>query len=138
MLEQGLTKREQVGNDPQDASPGFDPELEGKRAECDGGGPIWGTKYAGRQEFAGTLTGEYMDHGDPPWRWYLLTKLVLKPDNYPESSVWCESDSLFLVDDPNRLLGPNATQRAEAEATEKARVRAERTAKRKAEREASK
>ncbi len=34
---------------------------------------IAGTRYATREEFAGTLTGDYVDHGDPPWRWYLMT-----------------------------------------------------------------
>jgi hypothetical protein len=101
-------KRVKVGNDPQEAHPGFDSELEGVHAECDGGGPVLGTRYAGRQEFTGTLTGQYVDHGDPPWRWYLMTDLTRKPDNYPESIVWCESDSLFVVGDPNRLLGPVA------------------------------
>jgi hypothetical protein len=32
-----------------------------------------GTGLASREEFAGTLSGDYVDHGDPPWRWYLLT-----------------------------------------------------------------
>ncbi len=107
-----------MGNDSQNVRPGFDATLVGKLAECDGGGPIWGTKYAGRQEFTGTLTGKFMDHGDPPWRWYLMTDLISKPDNYPDDIVWCESDSIFLVEDPSRLLGPNAktidrTQRGE-------------------------
>ena len=34
---------------------GVDSAYAGKRAECDGGGPIPGTRMAGRQEFAGTL-----------------------------------------------------------------------------------
>lgn len=79
--------------------PGFDPTLAGKRAECDGGGPIAGTRYAGRQEFTGTLTGEYVDHGDPPWRWYLMKGLSRKPEGYGHAAVWCESESLFLLDE---------------------------------------
>jgi hypothetical protein len=93
--------------------PGFDPELVGKRAECDGGGPVWGTKFAGRQEFTGSLTGEYVDHGDPPWRWYLMNELTQRPDNFQVDSVWCESDSIFLEEDPNRLLGPHAQKNVE-------------------------
>ena len=42
---------------------GVDSAYAGKRAECDGGGPIPGTRMAGRQEFAGTLTGEYIEEG---------------------------------------------------------------------------
>ena len=33
---------------------GFDPAMAGRRAECDGGGPVEGTRYAARQDFAGT------------------------------------------------------------------------------------
>ncbi|MFN7955766.1 MAG: hypothetical protein U0610_28885 [bacterium] len=87
------------------AVPGFDASVAGKRAECDGGGPILGTRYAGRQEFSGTLSGDYVDHGDPPWRWYLLRDLKRKPDNYADECVWCESGSVFLVDEPNRVPG---------------------------------
>jgi len=72
--------------------------MAGKRAECDGGGPVEGTRFAGRQEFAGTLTGSYVDHGDPPWRWYYMTDLVVKPVNYVDDGVWCESESVFLLD----------------------------------------
>lgn len=78
---------------------GFDPTLAGRRAECDGGGLVPGTKYAGRQEFTGRLTGEYVDHGDPPWRWYLMVELSEKPESFEDEGVWCESESLFLVDD---------------------------------------
>ena len=84
--------------EPRPVKSGFDPAMAGKRAECDGGGPVAGTHFAGRQEFTGTLTGAYVDHGDPPWRWYLLTDLSRRPEGYPESSVWCESESLFLLD----------------------------------------
>lgn len=78
---------------------GFDPDMAGKRAECDGGGHIPGTRYAGRQDFTGTLTGEYIDHGDPPWRWYLMTEFTKKPQAYEQDAVWCESESVFLVDE---------------------------------------
>jgi hypothetical protein len=71
--------------------------MAGRVAECDGGGAIAGTRYAGREEFTGRLTGEYVDHGDPPWRWYLMTDLTRKPENYPDDAVWCESGSVWLV-----------------------------------------
>ncbi len=82
--------------------PGFDPAMAGKRAECDGGGAVPGTRYAGREEFTGTLSGDYVDHGDPPWRWYLLRDLERKPPGYPADTVWCEAESLFLLDAPAR------------------------------------
>ena len=75
---------------------GFDPHVAGKRAECDGGGPVGQGHVGGRQEFAGVLTGDYVDHGDPPWRWYLIGQLSRKPDGYRWDAVWCESGSLFL------------------------------------------
>jgi hypothetical protein len=78
---------------------GFDASLAGKRAECDGGGPIAGTRYAGRQDFAGVLSGDYVDHGNPPWRWYLMVELSRKPEGYPDEAVWCESGSLFFPND---------------------------------------
>lgn len=77
--------------------PGFDPALAGKRAECDGGGLV-AAGHPAPQEFAGTLTGEYVDHGAPPWRWYLLVDLLRKPEAYPSDAVWCESASVFLLD----------------------------------------
>ena len=79
--------------------PGFDPDVAGRRAECDGGGPVAGTHFAGRQDFTGTLTGEYVDHGDPPWRWYLLGDLSRRPEGYLADPVWCESGSLFFIDE---------------------------------------
>lgn len=79
--------------------PGIDEAMVGKRAECDGGGLVAGTRFAAREEFAGTLTGEYVDHGDPPWRWYRMVDLYQKPAAYQWDSVWCESGSVFLVDD---------------------------------------
>jgi len=77
---------------------GVDRTMAGKRAECDGGGLIEGTRFAARQEFTGTLTGEYIDHGDPPWRWYLMTNLTRKPEGYVSDEVWCESGMIFLVE----------------------------------------
>ncbi len=86
-------------HDPLEERPGFDPEMAGRRAECDGGGPIEGGRYAAREEFAGRLTGDYVDHGDPPWRWYLMVELYRRPDGFLWDAVWCESGNLFLVDD---------------------------------------
>ena len=82
-----------------DVRPGFDSERSGRRAECDGGGLVPGTHYAARQEFTGTLTGEYYEEGDPPWRWYLLNDLTRKPADFPYEAVWCESESIYLLDD---------------------------------------
>jgi hypothetical protein len=80
------------------AHPGFDPKMAGKKAECDGGGPLDGTRYATREFFAGVLTGDYVDHGDPPWRWYLMKDLFQKPQGYAWDSVWCEAGNLYLAE----------------------------------------
>ena len=87
---------------PQPTRRGFDEAMAGKVAECDGGALIVGTRYAARQEFRGRLTGEYVDHGDPPWRWYLMTDLSRKPEGYVEDSVWCESGMVFVVEQSAR------------------------------------
>jgi hypothetical protein len=84
---------------PSNAVAGFDEKLAGRRAECDGGGPLMGTHYAARLEFTGTLTGDYVDHGDPPWRWYLMVDLTEKPAGYPGNTVWCEVNSIFCIDE---------------------------------------
>ena len=77
---------------------GFNPDYEGRRAECEGGAQIAETKYAGRQFFAGTLTGRYRDFGNYPWRWYLLENLTDKPETYAQEAVWCDEESLTLMD----------------------------------------
>jgi hypothetical protein len=87
---------------PPNVRPGFDRLLAGKRAECDGGGLLPGGRYAARQEFTGTLTGEYYDEGDPAWRWYLMNELTTKPADFPYAAVWCESESIFLLDPLSR------------------------------------
>jgi hypothetical protein len=76
---------------------GFDPELAGKRAECDGGS-VDAEGHASREEFAGTLTGVFMEHGSPPTRWYLMMALTLKPPYYEQDSVWCEQGFLFVME----------------------------------------
>jgi hypothetical protein len=78
---------------------GFDPAMAGKRAECDGGHQLPGMKFGVRLEFAGVLTGDYVDHGDPPWRWYLMRDLYTKPESYEGDEVWCEAQMVFLVGD---------------------------------------
>ena len=78
---------------------GFNADYQGKRAECEGGAPIAQTKYAGRQFFAGTLTGDYRDFGPYPWRWYLMANLTRKPEAYAKESVWCEEESLSIMED---------------------------------------
>jgi hypothetical protein len=79
--------------------PGFDPAMADRRAECDGGRPAPGGQLIMREEFEGRLTGDYVDHGDPPWRWWLMVDLVRKPDGWPGEAVWCESQSLFFLDE---------------------------------------
>jgi len=88
-----------------DGTKGFDPSVANRVAECDGGGPIEGTRYAGRQDFRGRLTGEYVDVGDPPSRWYLMVDLTLKPDNFDSDAVWCLSGNTFLDADGPSLRG---------------------------------
>ena len=75
---------------------GVSADHAGKRAECDGGAQIAETKYAGRQFFAGTLTGHYRDYGDYPWRWFLMAYLTEKPEGYTFDTVWCDEGSLVL------------------------------------------
>lgn len=88
-----------VRNDSIPAPKGFDPAMAGKRAEYDGGGPIEGTRFAVRPEFTGTLTGDYVGHGEPAWRWHLMIDLVRKPKEYTWDCVWCESGNVFLIDE---------------------------------------
>ena len=73
--------------------------MAGRKAGCDGGRMIMGGKYGTREYFGGTLTGEYVDHGDPPWRWYLMGELTMKPEAYIDDTVWCESGNLFFDDE---------------------------------------
>jgi hypothetical protein len=80
-------------------NPVHDPRIAGRRAECDGGGLAVGGRYIERQEFTGTLTGDYYDEGDPPWRWVLLVELTRKPDGYLADAIWCESESVFVLDE---------------------------------------
>jgi hypothetical protein len=83
---------------------GMNPELAGKFAECDGGGHFPGTRYAGRQDFTGMLTGEFVELGDPVWRWYLMTNLTVKPEQFEGDAVWCLGGNVFLVEDDSVVL----------------------------------
>ena len=81
---------------------GFDPDLTGKIAECDGGTPTQGGPaglLGSRDFFRGRLTGRYYDEGNPPWRWFELADLTDKPEGHQENSVWCEKSFLFVMDD---------------------------------------
>ena len=78
---------------------GFEPRLSGVRAECDGGAPVAGTHLAGRQYFAGRLTGNYRDFGPYPWRCYLMTELTKKPNGYSLDAVWCDAGNLTILDE---------------------------------------
>jgi hypothetical protein len=87
---------------------GFEADYADQMAECDGGGPIHGTRYAGRQEFHGRLTGDCVDVGDPPCRWYLMVDLTLKPDGFAGDAIWCLAGNTFLGEDGPRLRnGPD-------------------------------
>lgn len=88
-------------NTPPDYTEGFNESYAGRRAECEGGAGIRDTKYAGRQYFAGTLTGHYRDFGrrefgHNTWRWYLLAQLTKKPETFTHDAVWCDEESLTL------------------------------------------
>ena len=81
---------------------GFDPDLAGKVAECDGGTTAQGGPaglLGSRDFFRGRLTGLYYDQGDPSWRWYELADLTVKPEEHPEDTVWCEKSFVFVMDE---------------------------------------
>ena len=68
----------------------FDESLAGRRAEADGGAHVPGTQFGSRETFEGTLTGRRLVQGDPPWRWLELGDLTEKPEDFADSTVWCE------------------------------------------------
>lgn len=76
---------------------GFDETVAGKRAECDGG-TVLASGGVSRDEFHGTLTGEYFEEGDPPSRWYRMANLTRKPADHIWDSVWCEQGFVFIVE----------------------------------------
>ena len=93
---------------PLEGKKGFEADYAGRIAECDGGGPIHGTLFAGRQEFKGRLTGDCLDVGDPASRWYLMVDLIVKPDGFEASGVWCLAGNTFLGEDgPPLRNGPD-------------------------------
>ncbi len=82
---------------------GVDERLAGRRAECEGGGPVavgGATRVlGGRENFSGRLTGLFFEDGDPPWVWYQMGDLDQKPEGYSEEFVWCEATFLFVLDE---------------------------------------
>lgn len=75
---------------------GFNAEYQGKAAECDGGQHVVGN-LSGRQDFSGILTGDFRDYGNYPWRWYLMSNLVYKPQGFEHEAVWCDEGSLVFL-----------------------------------------
>lgn len=73
----------------------FDASLAGLWATCEGGGPAEGG-IAAREFFRGRLTGLFYVEGDPPWRWFEMSDLEVKPPGYAHASVWCEEGFLFI------------------------------------------
>ncbi len=75
----------------------YDAGIAGKRVEADGGAAAIGTRFPSREMFAGTLTGQRMDQGDPPWRWCEIGDLVTKPEEFEGDTVWCEESYIYEV-----------------------------------------
>lgn len=97
-----------MSDEPLEGKKGFEADYEGLIAECDGGGPVHGTKYAGRQEFRGRLTGDCVDVGDPPSRWYLMVELTQKPGGFTGDAVWCLAGNTYLGEEgPTLRNGPD-------------------------------
>lgn len=88
-----------------DGKRGFVAEYADQIAECDGGGPVGEGRYSGRQEFKGRLTGDCVDVGDPPARWYLMVDLIERPDGFAGDAVWCLAGNTFLGEEGPRLRG---------------------------------
>ena len=74
----------------------FDPAIVGMRVQADGGNAAIGSRLASRETFEGTLTGQRMDEGDPPWRWLEIGELTGKPEGFGEDSVWCEESYIYF------------------------------------------
>jgi hypothetical protein len=79
----------------------FDDSLAGRRAICEGGAQVApGAKVGGRETFSGTLTGDVMEHGDPPWRWFKMGNLSVRPEYVgTEDHVWCEESFVWFEDE---------------------------------------
>ena len=88
---------------PPEARRYFDEAVAGRRVEADGGSLVSGLRegqtvlYGSRETFEGTLTGQRLDVGDPPWRWLEIGELTLKPEGFEEDSVWCEESYVYFV-----------------------------------------
>ena len=78
----------------------FAPELEGRRATCDGGAQTHpGSLFGARATFVGTLSGRRMLFGDPPWRWVELLDAIEEAEGTPYAQVWCDEACVFLDDE---------------------------------------
>ena len=75
----------------------FDPLVAGKRVQADGGNAAVGSRLGSREMFEGTLTGQRMDQGDPPWRWLEIGDLTGKPAEFSDERVWCEESYIYAV-----------------------------------------
>jgi hypothetical protein len=91
-------------------------------AECDGGVAVMtesGVTAAVRGLFRGRLSGVLYEEGDPPWRWYELIDLSLKPDWHPHASVWCEEGFLFVDEATEDVGAPSMGPETNGESSEK-------------------
>jgi hypothetical protein len=85
---------------------GVDREVALRHAECEGGSALEtesGTVVPMRLLYRGRLTGVYFEEGDPPWRWYEMFELSLKPAWHADDSVWCEAGFIFFLDEAPAL-----------------------------------
>ena len=80
----------------------FDPHIAGVHVQADGGNAAVGSRLASRETFEGTLTGQRMDEGDPPWRWLEIGDLTGKPDEFGDESVWCEESYIYFPSNLDR------------------------------------
>ena len=86
---------------------GIDESMKGQYAECDGGASMpvvlpngeWGLMPS-RETFKGVLTGVFFDQGDPPWRWFKMDNLTVRPEEVgTEDTVWCQEDFVWFADE---------------------------------------
>jgi len=96
-----VTSEEKAQSPYPDMSLTFDASLEGRRATCEGGAQVSvGSKVGGRETFSGTLTGDVLEQGDPPWRWLKMGDLTVRPEEVgTEDTVWCEESFVWFEDE---------------------------------------
>ena len=96
-----MTSEPQAQQPTSDMRMSFDASLAGRRATCEGGAQVApGAKVGGRETFKGTLTGDVMEQGDPPWRWFKMGDLTVKPETVgTEDHVWCEESFVWFEDE---------------------------------------